>query len=199
MKNLLDFTWAGHRLAHVFADGWSTASHKRKMTLLGAPTRTLLFNYKDIKQEIVHTLLLEEYGNHHGQEAGQNCGFNSSTNKWIVGSGSLLCQGLRRRREETAWKRRRIKTSLVVVMLLLRVMTYVVFHKLFWNWTGVVQFVSHEVWRICYLTLSSSMFLTNSVVVITEFLNSNHFQYQWIGIPSKTLTSNASQTRFFCG
>ena len=57
-----DFKLAGHRLAHVFADGWSTASHKRKMTLLEAPTRTLLFNYRDIKQGIVHTLLLEEYG-----------------------------------------------------------------------------------------------------------------------------------------
>jgi len=32
------------------------------MTLLEAPTGMLLFNYKDIKQEIVHTLLLEEYG-----------------------------------------------------------------------------------------------------------------------------------------
>ena len=52
----------GHRLAHIFADGWSTASHKREMTLLEAPTGTLLFYYKDIKQEIVHTLLLEEYG-----------------------------------------------------------------------------------------------------------------------------------------
>jgi len=52
-------------------------------------------------------------GNHHGQEAGQNCGFDSSRNKWIVSSGSLLCQGLGRRRKETAWKRRRIKTSLV--------------------------------------------------------------------------------------
>jgi len=31
------------------------------MTLLEAPTETLLFYYKDIKQEIVHTLLLEEY------------------------------------------------------------------------------------------------------------------------------------------
>jgi len=29
---------------------------------LEAPTGTLLFYYKDIKQEIVHTLLLEEYG-----------------------------------------------------------------------------------------------------------------------------------------
>jgi len=34
------------------------------MTLLEAPTGTMLFFYKDIKQEIVHTstLLLEEYG-----------------------------------------------------------------------------------------------------------------------------------------
>jgi len=35
-KNISDIKWAGHRLAHVFADGWSTASHKRKMTLLEA-------------------------------------------------------------------------------------------------------------------------------------------------------------------
>jgi len=33
-----------------------------KMTLLEAPTGTLFFYYKDNKQEIVHTLLLEEYG-----------------------------------------------------------------------------------------------------------------------------------------
>ena len=32
------------------------------MTLLEAPTGKLLFYYEDIKQEIVHTLLLEEYG-----------------------------------------------------------------------------------------------------------------------------------------
>jgi len=32
------------------------------MTVLEAPTGTLLFYYKDIKQEIVHTLLLEECG-----------------------------------------------------------------------------------------------------------------------------------------
>jgi len=61
-KILSDFKWAGHRLAHTFADGWSTGSHKRKVTLLEAPTGTLLFYYKNIKQEIVHTLLLEEYG-----------------------------------------------------------------------------------------------------------------------------------------
>ena len=31
--------------------------------------------------------------------------------------------------------------------------------------------------RICYLTPSLLLFLTNSVAVITEFLNSIHFQY----------------------
>jgi len=57
--------WPAHRLAHVFADGWSRASRKRKWTLLSPPlqpTGTLLFYGKAIKQEIVHTLLLEEYG-----------------------------------------------------------------------------------------------------------------------------------------
>jgi len=61
-KILSDFKWAGHRLTHIFADGWSTVSHKRKVTLLKAPTGTLRFCYKDIKQEIVQTLLKEEYG-----------------------------------------------------------------------------------------------------------------------------------------
>jgi len=57
-----DFKWSGHRSAHVFADGSSTASHKSRRTLLEAPTGTLLFYYKDIKQEIVHLILLEEHG-----------------------------------------------------------------------------------------------------------------------------------------
>ena len=35
--------------------------------------------------------------------------------------------------EETAWKRERIATSLGIVMFMLRVMTYVVSYKLFWN------------------------------------------------------------------
>jgi len=46
----------------MVASAGSTASHKRKMTLLEAPTGTPLFCYKDIKQEIVHKLLLEESG-----------------------------------------------------------------------------------------------------------------------------------------
>ena len=60
-KYLSDFKWARHRLAHMFVHGWSTASHNRQVTWLEAATRTLLFNYIDIKQEIVHTLLLEVY------------------------------------------------------------------------------------------------------------------------------------------
>jgi len=46
---------------------------------------------------------VKEVGNHHGQEAGQKCGFVLSRNKWTFGSRSLLCQEFRRRREETAW------------------------------------------------------------------------------------------------
>ena len=48
-------------------------------------------------------------------------------------------------------------------MFVLRVMTYVVYYKLFWNWIGVVRF--------CCLTLSSLLFFTSCVVVITEYLN----------------------------
>jgi len=44
--------------------------------------------------------------------------------------------------EETACKRKTIDTSLVFVTIMLHVSTYV----LFWNWNGVVRFVSQEVW-----------------------------------------------------
>ena len=60
-----DFKLSGHRLAHGFADGWSTVAQRytnAQSTLLQAPSGTLLFYYKDIKQEIVHTLLLGGYG-----------------------------------------------------------------------------------------------------------------------------------------
>jgi len=42
----------------------------------------------------------------------------------LTGTGSLVCQGPRRRREETAWKRIREKSGSCDVSLL--VMTYVV-------------------------------------------------------------------------
>jgi len=45
--------------------------------------------------------------------------------------GSLLCQRFRRRHKETAWKLRRIETSLVIVIIMLRVLTYVVSYVFF--------------------------------------------------------------------
>jgi len=41
------------------------------------------------------------------------------------------------------------------------------------------------------------VFFTNCVVVITEYVNSNHCQYRWIGEPNNTLESNGPWTRFF--
>ena len=135
-----DFKWSGHRLAHKCADGWLRASHKRKMILIEAPIGTFLFYYKNIKEEILHKLLLEEYGvskkpvsNHHGQETGLKRDFDSSREKWTFGSRSLLCQRFRRRCEEMAWKRKRRQTSPVVVIVMLSMLTYIVSYKLFWN------------------------------------------------------------------
>ena len=131
-KILSDFKRAGHRLAHIFADGWSTGSHKRKMTLLEAPTGTLLFYYKDIKQEIVQTLLLEVFGVSKkwviimDRRQDLKCDFDSSRKKWTFGSGPLLCQRFWRRREETTCKLKRIEISLVLVKIMLHVLTYVV-------------------------------------------------------------------------
>jgi len=71
--------------------------------------------------------------------------FESSRKNWTFCSRSLLCQRFARRREETAWKRRRMETCLVSVMVMLGVLTYVVFYKLFGNWIGVVWSVSQEV------------------------------------------------------
>ena len=89
------------------------------------------------------------------------CDFDSSRTKWTFGSGSLLCQTFRSSREETAWKRRRIETSLVFVIVMLHVLTYVVSDKLFWNWNGAMRFVSQEV-------------LIDEGFVICHFLN-----YYW--------------------
>ena len=61
---------------------------------------------------------------------------------WLAGVGG---RG-RRRREETACKRKRTEISLVFVTIMLQVLTYVVSNKLFWNWNDVVRFISQEVW-----------------------------------------------------
>ena len=77
------------------------------MTLLKA--LTFIFNYKDIEQEIVHTLLMEEYGVSKtwviimDKRQDKNAA-STPTEIRTFGSGSLLCQEFRRRREETAWK-----------------------------------------------------------------------------------------------
>jgi len=85
---------------------------------------------------------VEGVGIHHAQEAGLRCSFDSRRSKGTFGSGSLLCQEFRRRREETVWNQRRIESvwnqrriekSLEIVMFMLRVMTYVVSNKVFWN------------------------------------------------------------------
>jgi len=72
--------------------------------------------------------------------------YHSSTKKWNFGSGPLLCQRFRMRREETACKWKRTEISLVFVTIMLHVLTYVVSKKSFWNWNSFVWFVSQEVW-----------------------------------------------------
>ena len=51
-KLLPDFKWAEQRLAHIFADGWSTGSQKRKMTLLEAPTGHYFFITKTLNKRL---------------------------------------------------------------------------------------------------------------------------------------------------
>jgi len=85
-----------------------------------------------------------------------------------------------------------IETSLVIAICMLRVLTYVVSYELFWNWIGIVRFVSTRVrdlvgLSLCFLTPSSLLFGTNCVVVITEYWISNHSSHQWIGRQNQKL------------
>ena len=84
-------------------------------------------------------------GDLHGQETRLKCDFDSSREKWTLGSGPVKCQRYRRMREETACKRRVKEMSLVFVTVMLHVLTYIVSNKLFWNRNGVLRFVSQEV------------------------------------------------------
>ena len=126
-----DLKWAGHRLTHVFADGGSTASHKCKMTLLEVPTGTLLLTNKDIKQEIVHTLLLEKYGvskiwviiiDRRQDKNGALTEIETSGTSAQYRYCARGPEGGAKKQRENGEK---IRTCLVVVMFLLRVMTYV--------------------------------------------------------------------------
>ena len=117
-KFLSDFTWAGHWLAHSFADGRSTASQQGKTTLLEAPTGTLLFYYKHIKQDVVYTLLLEEhvcrrsaYSSWTGGRTQMRLRLQQKQVDLRLRPSSLLREEFRGGLEETAWKRRRIETS----------------------------------------------------------------------------------------
>jgi len=66
------------------------------------------------------------------------------------------------------------------------------------NWCCAFRFSWGLTWqRIFCLALSSLLFLTNSVVVTTGYLNSNHFQYHRICKLKKTLKSNAPTDKIF--
>ena len=120
------------------------------MTLLEAPTGILLFYYKDIKQEIVYTLLLEEYGVSKkcliimdGRQdlnvtltPARKSGPSAQDRYCAKGFGG----GAKKRRANN-----KIKISLVFVTIMLRVLTYVVSNKLSWNRNSVVRFVLQEV------------------------------------------------------
>ena len=199
------------------------------MTLLEAPTGTEIFCYRAIKQEIVHTLLLEKYGVSKewviilDRRHVSNNDFASSSKKWTFGSGSFLCQW----REKMAGKKRRIETSLVIVMIMLHVLTYVVSYKQLWNWIKVVQFVSQEIlqkvwfdkmfviWHFLEYSLKQvvylwsfdigvqNIFTTNELADNIRNLKSNAFQndqnifYGWLKRKNLLKKKHALQTRFF--
>ena len=79
------------------------------------------------------------------------------------------------------------KTSLVIVIFELRVMTYVVSFINCFELNWFVRFVSYEVWsdkRFVMWHFRGCWFLQIQcvdVITVTEHLNSNPFQYQWIG------------------
>ena len=64
------------------------------------------------------------------------------------------------------------------------------FYKLFWNWIGVMRFVSYKVcfdegfviWHFLYYC-----FCTNCVVMITEYWSLYHFHHQWNDVQNTML------------
>jgi len=97
------------------------------------------------------------------------------------------------------------------VMLMLRVMTYVFFYKLFWNWIGVVRFqvVSHEVcfdkgfvmWHFLYCSFLQIVSLWSLSIWIRIIFNTNELVNQtryWNQLPhrQKNYGKNALQERY---
>jgi len=74
-------------------------------------------------------------------------------------------------------------------------------HFFFFWWCAISSCISRSLFwqRVCNLTLYLLFFFTNSVVVIIEYLYSNHFQYQSICKPNKKLKSNGPWTKISNG
>ena len=109
-------------------------------------------------------------GGHHEQETGLKCDFDSHRKKWTFGSESLLYQKLRRRREETAWKRRRIETDLVNVMFMLRLFTWVVLINCFW-----IELVLRDLYLTRFDLTTGLFFGTFLIAVWCKLFCCNHW------------------------
>ena len=89
-----------------------------------------------------------------------------------------------------------IDTSLVNVIFMVRVLTYVVSYEPYWNWNGVVRFVSPRAWglirpRVRYLPFSSLL------RILYKLCRCNHWVLEfeistppWIGRQNKKLGIN---------
>ena len=57
-------TWKGSKLAHIFDDGWTTGTYRRKYKgqVNGNSDPHWVFYYNSGKCDYVHSLLLKEYG-----------------------------------------------------------------------------------------------------------------------------------------
>jgi len=77
------------------------------------------------------------------------------------------------------------------------------------KWCCAICISRGLIWpRVCYLTLSQSLFGANYVVMITQYWSLNHFHHQWIGrqntklqikcipVSAKKYVKNAPQARF---
>jgi len=125
-------------------------------------------------------LQASEMSDRHEQEAGLKCGYDSVRSKWTFSLGSLyvLCHEFKRRREETAWKRRRVEISLVIVISISCVLTYV--YNLFWN--GVCVLYSCNLYLTRFQWLDKRFVIDNFLIavsykmlfVMTEDLNSKY-------------------------
>ena len=102
-----------------------------------------------------------------------------------LASYQRCCHSVEPRALRCPWKR--IEISLVFVTIMLNVLMYIVSNKLFWNWNGVVRFVSQKVWFDKGFVISN--FRDNCLVQIVSLWSwsSNNFYYKWICRQNKKL------------